>query len=104
MLEPASFQALGLSDAVLKSIEWKSEGRDLSIRLTHASGQELELICSWAHERKIALGTPPQHGGYPLVWKAILAAAGQEFRLHLDFASGGAITFLCSGVSLGPQA
>jgi hypothetical protein len=100
MLDQTSFDALGLCDARLTAIEWLAGGKDLGIVLEHASGQEIKLVCSWAHERRIALNTPAQHGGMPLMWEATLASEGREFRLNLDFASGGTISVLCGEVSV----
>jgi hypothetical protein len=104
MLDQTSFNALGLCDSRLTAIEWCADGKDLSIVLAHVSGQEIKLACSWAHERRIALDTPAQHGGMPLVWEATLATEGREYRLHLDFASDGSISLLCGEVSVVQQA
>ena len=104
MLDQTSFNALGLCDSTLPAIEWGADGKGLNVVLEHASGQEIKLVCSLAHERRISLDTPVQHGGKPLVWEATLATEGSGYRLHLDFASGGSITLLCGELSVVQQA
>jgi hypothetical protein len=104
MLDRASFEALGLSDAHLTRIEWVEGGRDLEIALTHASGNPITLRCEWVHARRIELRTPEQRGGHPLTWGAALELSGNDWHLVLDFAGEGSIDLLCGGVSVGSRA
>ncbi|MFH5803246.1 hypothetical protein [Alienimonas sp. DA493] len=94
------FNSYPLCDAVLDSITWINDGRDVSIGLRFAAGSAVLFRFEWVDQLRIELTQNERQASQPLSWDC--AAENIENgrkRISLDFSSQGSMSFRCNTIA-----
>src|SRR5690606_14942306 len=97
-LNQSSFNAIGLSDASLVGLSWGNDGKDLVLRLDHAKGYEVQLMCNWVRGISASISFPSDQCSPPFLWEASISPISNGFTVVLDFASQGHLRFDCQSL------
>jgi hypothetical protein len=81
-------------DALLRSVSWVNEGRDLEMRLSLAAtaGDDLSEVlfsAQWVSELRLSLAYGHNVGGYPMTWEVTFVSTALQWHVRFDFGPQG---------------
>lgn len=90
-------------DAVLNTIRWASDGRDLELSFELGNGQHGLLLCTWIDNLHIHIKSGEKNSGILMAWQVSVESARLSDRWHLliDFTDNQKLSVECETLMLG---